>query len=112
MADQRRLAFEVTCQGQAPQGGVCPGTVLWVTTRPLGLAAWAPSLTLSLQDAWSDQKGQVHLDSQQDYQLLRAQRTPEGLYLLFKRPFGTCDPNDYLIEVGGGPLAVGGVGPS
>uniref|UniRef100_A0A452DIM6 Dopamine beta-hydroxylase n=1 Tax=Bos taurus TaxID=9913 RepID=A0A452DIM6_BOVIN len=51
-------------------------------------------------DAWSDQKGQVHLDSQQDYQLLRAQRTPEGLYLLFKRPFGTCDPNDYLIEDG------------
>lgn len=70
------------------------------------------SLTLSLQDAWSDQKGQVHLDSQQDYQLLRAQRTPEGLCLLFKRPFGTCDPNDYLIEVGGGPLAVGGVEPS
>ncbi|XDC52464.1 hypothetical protein R6Z07M_003646 [Ovis aries] len=51
-------------------------------------------------DAWSDQKGQVHLDSQQDYQLLRAQRTPEGLCLLFKRPFGTCDPNDYLIEDG------------
>ncbi|XP_032489906.1 dopamine beta-hydroxylase [Phocoena sinus] len=51
-------------------------------------------------DAWSDQKGQIHLDAQQDYQLLRAQRTREGLSLLFKRPFGTCDPKDYLIEDG------------
>lgn len=57
---------------------------------------------LSLQDAWSDQKGQIHLDAQQDYQLLEAQRTPQGLTLLFRRPFSTCDPRDYLIEVGGG----------
>ncbi|XP_011382356.1 dopamine beta-hydroxylase [Pteropus vampyrus] len=49
-------------------------------------------------DAWSDQRGQLHLDPQQDYQLLRAQRTPAGLSLLFKRPFSTCDPRDYLIE--------------
>ncbi|KAM7092085.1 dopamine beta-hydroxylase [Molossus nigricans] len=51
-------------------------------------------------DAWSDQKGQIHLDAQQDYQLLQAQRTPQGLSLLFKRPFSTCDPQDYLIEDG------------
>nr|KAF6483919.1 dopamine beta-hydroxylase [Rousettus aegyptiacus] len=51
-------------------------------------------------DAWSDQKGQLHLDPQQDYQLLRAQRTPAGLTLLFRRPFSTCDPRDYLIEDG------------
>ncbi|XP_024418171.2 dopamine beta-hydroxylase [Desmodus rotundus] len=51
-------------------------------------------------DAWSDQKGQIHLDAQQDYQLLQAQRTPEGLSLLFRRPFSTCDPQDYLIEDG------------
>ncbi|XP_037653314.1 dopamine beta-hydroxylase [Choloepus didactylus] len=51
-------------------------------------------------DAWSDQKGQLHLDPQQDYQLLQAQKTPEGLYLLFKRPFATCDPKDYFIEDG------------
>ncbi|XP_038193994.2 dopamine beta-hydroxylase [Arvicola amphibius] len=49
-------------------------------------------------DAWSDQKGQLHLDTQQDYQLLQVQRTPDGLSLLFKRPFVTCDPKDYLIE--------------
>ncbi|XP_011846927.1 PREDICTED: dopamine beta-hydroxylase isoform X2 [Mandrillus leucophaeus] len=35
-----------------------------------------------------------------DYQLLQVERTPEGLALLFKRPFGTCDPKDYLIEDG------------
>ncbi|XP_029775390.1 dopamine beta-hydroxylase [Suricata suricatta] len=51
-------------------------------------------------DAWSDQRGQIQLDSQQDYQLLSAQRTGEGLSLLFKRPFDTCDPNDYVIEDG------------
>lgn len=40
---------------------------------------------------------------------LRAQRTPEGLCLLFKRPFGTtCDPNDYLIEVGADCRGLGG----
>ncbi|XP_069922771.1 dopamine beta-hydroxylase [Oryctolagus cuniculus] len=51
-------------------------------------------------DAWSDGQGRVHLDSRQDYQLLRAQSTPDGLALLFKRPFSTCDPKDYLIEDG------------
>jgi hypothetical protein len=68
-----------------------------------GLGNWllhVQTLSLSLQDAWSDQKGQLHLDAQQDYQLLRAQGTSDGLSLLFKRPFATCDPQDYLIEVG------------
>ncbi|XP_007521497.1 dopamine beta-hydroxylase [Erinaceus europaeus] len=51
-------------------------------------------------DAWSDNKGQIHLDTQQDYQLLQVQRTPGGLTLLFKRPFVTCDPKDYVIEDG------------
>ncbi|KAK2120557.1 hypothetical protein P7K49_001943 [Saguinus oedipus] len=58
------------------------------------------SAQLGSCDAWSDQNGQIHLDPQQDYQLLQVQRTPEGLVLLFKRPFGTCDPKDYLIEDG------------
>uniref|UniRef100_A0A8D1BZA1 Dopamine beta-hydroxylase n=1 Tax=Sus scrofa TaxID=9823 RepID=A0A8D1BZA1_PIG len=61
---------------------------------------WTDGDSAYFGDAWSDQKGQIHLDSQQDYQLLRAQRTPEGLSLLFKRPFGTCDPKDYFIEDG------------
>nr|XP_024108152.2 dopamine beta-hydroxylase isoform X1 [Pongo abelii]XP_054376834.1 dopamine beta-hydroxylase isoform X1 [Pongo abelii] len=61
---------------------------------------WTDGDTAYFADAWSDQKGQIHLDSQQDYQLLQVQRTPEGLTLLFKRPFGTCDPKDYLIEDG------------
>uniref|UniRef100_A0A3Q2LGW7 Dopamine beta-hydroxylase n=1 Tax=Equus caballus TaxID=9796 RepID=A0A3Q2LGW7_HORSE len=61
---------------------------------------WTDGDSAYFGDAWSDQKGWIHLDAQQDYQLLRAQRTPEGLSLLFKRPFGTCDPKDYLIEDG------------
>ncbi|XP_021507619.1 dopamine beta-hydroxylase [Meriones unguiculatus] len=59
---------------------------------------WTDGDRAYLADAWSDQKGQIHLDAQQDYQLLQAQRTPDGLALLFKRPFVTCDPKDYLIE--------------
>ncbi|XP_076141090.1 dopamine beta-hydroxylase [Alosa pseudoharengus] len=51
-------------------------------------------------DAWSDSQGVVTLDRQQDYQLLEAHHTPKGFYLLFKRPFSTCDPHDFLIEEG------------
>ncbi|XP_052580952.1 dopamine beta-hydroxylase [Peromyscus californicus insignis] len=59
---------------------------------------WTDGNSSYFADAWSDQKGQIHLDAQQDYQLLQAQRTSDGLSLLFKRPFVTCDPKDYLIE--------------
>uniref|UniRef100_A0A8C5H6L5 Dopamine beta-hydroxylase n=1 Tax=Gouania willdenowi TaxID=441366 RepID=A0A8C5H6L5_GOUWI len=51
-------------------------------------------------DAWSDGNGRVSLDSQQDYELIEARRKSGGFYLLFKRPFSTCDPRDYLIEDG------------
>ncbi|KAM3599493.1 uncharacterized protein V6R79_006896 [Siganus canaliculatus] len=51
-------------------------------------------------DAWSDSEGHVSLDSQQDYELIEAKQKPDGYYLLFKRPFSTCDPRDYLIEEG------------
>uniref|UniRef100_A0A3P9KTF1 Dopamine beta-hydroxylase n=1 Tax=Oryzias latipes TaxID=8090 RepID=A0A3P9KTF1_ORYLA len=51
-------------------------------------------------DAWSDSEGHVSLDSQQDYELIEAKEKPDGFYLLFKRPFSTCDPKDYLIEEG------------
>ncbi|XP_057675668.1 dopamine beta-hydroxylase [Corythoichthys intestinalis] len=51
-------------------------------------------------DAWSDGEGKVTLDSQQDYELIEAKRKAGGFYLLFKRPFSTCDPRDYLIEEG------------
>ncbi|ERE71365.1 dopamine beta-hydroxylase-like protein [Cricetulus griseus] len=61
---------------------------------------WTDGNRSYFADAWSDQKGQIHLDAQQDCQLLQVQRTSDGLSLLFKRPFVTCDPNDYLIEAG------------
>ncbi|KAG7223902.1 hypothetical protein INR49_015158 [Caranx melampygus] len=51
-------------------------------------------------DAWSDSEGHVSLDSQQDYELIEAKQKPDGFYLLFKRPFSTCDPRDYVIEEG------------
>lgn len=51
-----------------------------------------------VQDAWSDDDGRVTLDGQQDYELLDARNTPEGFSLLFRRPFSTCDPHDYVIE--------------
>ncbi len=54
---------------------------------------------LFLQDAWSDSEGNVSLDSQQDYELIEAKQKADGYYLLFRRPFSTCDPRDYLIEV-------------
>lgn len=60
------------------------------------------TLCLLLQDAWSDSEGRVSLDSQQDYELLETQQKPDGFRLLFRRPFSTCDPRDYLIEVVGG----------
>lgn len=72
---------------RAPRG--CAGPM-----QPLGLPG-----ALLLQDAWSDAKGHLHMDSQQDYQLLGAQSAAEGLYILFRRAFSTCDPRDYLIEV-------------
>lgn len=94
-------------QSPPPAPGLqVPPRLRAATVRPpSGLLAGAPSPCLSPQDAWTDQKGQIHLDSQQDYQLLQAQRTPDGLSLLFKRPFSTCDPQDYRIEVGGAPLS-------
>ncbi|NXY76649.1 DOPO hydroxylase, partial [Glareola pratincola] len=61
---------------------------------------WSDGHNSYFGDAWSDAQGQLHMDSQQDYQLLGARRAPEGLYLLFRRAFSTCDPKDYLIEDG------------
>uniref|UniRef100_A0A8C8G3M0 Dopamine beta-hydroxylase n=1 Tax=Oncorhynchus tshawytscha TaxID=74940 RepID=A0A8C8G3M0_ONCTS len=62
------------------------------------------ALSVLLQDVWSDSQGRVNLDSQQDYQqdyqLMAATQTPEGFSLLFKRPFSTCEPQDYIIEEG------------
>ncbi|KAK2819038.1 hypothetical protein Q5P01_024599 [Channa striata] len=51
-------------------------------------------------DAWSDSEGHISLDSHQDYELKEAKQKADGFYLLFKRPFSTCDPKDYLIEEG------------
>ncbi|KAM7393033.1 hypothetical protein PAMA_007922 [Pampus argenteus] len=61
---------------------------------------WDSGSKSFFKDAWSDSEGHVSLDSQQDYDLIKATQKPDGFYLLFKRPFSTCDPRDYLIEEG------------
>ncbi|XP_027018319.2 dopamine beta-hydroxylase isoform X1 [Tachysurus fulvidraco] len=61
---------------------------------------WSDGHKSYFGDAWSDDEGRVTLDTQQDYELLDAQNTPEGFSLLFRRPFSTCDPHDYVIEEG------------
>ncbi|KAK5900753.1 hypothetical protein CgunFtcFv8_025685 [Champsocephalus gunnari] len=61
---------------------------------------WDSGTNSYFGDAWSDSEGHVSLDSQQDYELLDAKHKPDGFHLLFKRPFSTCDPRDYLIEEG------------
>uniref|UniRef100_A0A3P8WJ24 Dopamine beta-hydroxylase n=1 Tax=Cynoglossus semilaevis TaxID=244447 RepID=A0A3P8WJ24_CYNSE len=61
---------------------------------------WDSGAKTYFGDAWSDANGQVSLDRQQDYELLEAKQNPDGIQLLFKRPFSTCDPRDYLIEEG------------
>ncbi|XP_034751790.1 dopamine beta-hydroxylase [Etheostoma cragini] len=61
---------------------------------------WDSGANSYFGDAWSDSEGHVSLDSQQDYELIEAKHNPDGFYLLFKRPFSTCDPRDYLIEEG------------
>uniref|UniRef100_A0A8B9R7N3 Dopamine beta-hydroxylase n=1 Tax=Anas platyrhynchos TaxID=8839 RepID=A0A8B9R7N3_ANAPL len=53
---------------------------------------WSDGHSSYFGDAWSDAKGHLHMDSQQDYQLLGAQSAAEGLYILFRRAFSTCDP--------------------
>ncbi|XP_070811803.1 dopamine beta-hydroxylase [Pituophis catenifer annectens] len=61
---------------------------------------WSDGVQFYFADAWSDQDTQLHMDAQQNYHLLGARRIGGGLSLLFKRPFATCDPKDYLIEDG------------
>ncbi|KAM6900881.1 dopamine beta-hydroxylase [Lycodopsis pacificus] len=61
---------------------------------------WDSGANSYFGDAWSDNEGHVSLDSQQDYELMEATHKTDGFHLLFKRPFSTCDPRDYLIEEG------------
>ncbi|XP_067826122.1 dopamine beta-hydroxylase-like isoform X2 [Heptranchias perlo] len=59
---------------------------------------WSDGRNSYFGDAWTDQQAHVHLDTQQDYQLIEAHQVQQGLYLTFKRHFDTCDKSDYVIE--------------
>ncbi|GCC18955.1 hypothetical protein chiPu_0020934 [Chiloscyllium punctatum] len=61
---------------------------------------WSDGRNSYFGDAWTDDEARVHLDTQQDYQLIDAHQSAQGLYLTFKRPFNTCDQRDYIIERG------------
>ncbi|XP_078282138.1 LOW QUALITY PROTEIN: dopamine beta-hydroxylase [Rhinoraja longicauda] len=61
---------------------------------------WSDGRNSYFGDAWTDQHAQVHLDTQQDYQLLDAHQSKQGFHLTFKRLFNTCDKRDYVIDSG------------
>ncbi|XP_048415023.1 dopamine beta-hydroxylase isoform X1 [Stegostoma tigrinum] len=61
---------------------------------------WSDGQNSYFGDAWTDEEARIHLDTQQDYQLVDAHQSAQGLYLTFKRPFNTCDQRDYIIEGG------------
>ncbi|XP_078082262.1 dopamine beta-hydroxylase [Mustelus asterias] len=63
-------------------------------------ALWSDGQNSYFGDAWTDQQARIHLDMQQDFQLINAQQSAQGLYLIFKRQFNTCDKSDYIIESG------------
>ncbi|XP_055516298.1 LOW QUALITY PROTEIN: dopamine beta-hydroxylase [Leucoraja erinacea] len=61
---------------------------------------WSDGHNSYFGDAWTDQQAQIHLDTQQDYQLIDAHQSKQGFYLTFKRLFNTCDKRDYVIDSG------------
>ncbi|XP_072906327.1 dopamine beta-hydroxylase [Hemitrygon akajei] len=61
---------------------------------------WSDGRSSYFGDAWTDEQAQIHLDTQQDYQLIDAHQSNQGFYLTFKRHFNTCDKRDYVIEGG------------
>ncbi|XP_069788258.1 dopamine beta-hydroxylase isoform X2 [Narcine bancroftii] len=61
---------------------------------------WSDGRNSYFGDAWTDRQAQIHLDKQQDYQLIDAHQSKQGFYLTFKRHFNTCDKRDYVIEGG------------
>ncbi|XP_032757751.1 dopamine beta-hydroxylase [Rattus rattus] len=95
--DQEIIYFQLQVRG--PRAGVLFGMSDRGEMENADLVMlWTDGDKTYFADAWSDQKGQIHLDTHQDYQLLQAQRASNSLSLLFKRPFVTCDPKDYVIE--------------
>ncbi|XP_072345050.1 dopamine beta-hydroxylase isoform X2 [Scyliorhinus torazame] len=84
----RQLKFGILF-GMSDRGGI----------RNADLAIlWSDGQNSYFGDAWTDREARIHLDEQQDYQLIDAQRSAQGLYLTFKRQFNTCDKSDYVIE--------------
>lgn len=52
-----------------------------------------------LKDAWSDSKGFINLDNQNDCQLLELKQSGKMVRFLFQRDFVTCDRHDKPLEV-------------
>ena len=58
------------------------------------------TLLLSVQDAHTNDKGELSVDRQQDYVLDLVRVTSAGSLLVeFHRLYDTCDDDDYLIDV-------------
>ncbi|XP_015783011.1 dopamine beta-hydroxylase-like [Tetranychus urticae] len=52
------------------------------------------------QDGWTDDKGYINIDAQNDCQLINLQSNGKTIRFLFHRDFDTCDINDRPIEDG------------
>uniref|UniRef100_A0A0L8GNB5 DOMON domain-containing protein n=1 Tax=Octopus bimaculoides TaxID=37653 RepID=A0A0L8GNB5_OCTBM len=51
------------------------------------------------KDAWTDSKGILHIDNQQDYKILSGQLNKHALVIEYQRPFDTCDNYDFPFDV-------------
>lgn len=52
------------------------------------------------KDAWTDSKGILHIDNQQDYKILSGQLNKHALVIEYQRPFDTCDNYDFPFDNG------------
>ena len=53
----------------------------------------------TLKDAHTDDEGELHIDSEQNYILEDVTVTWDKTTITFSRKYDTCDDDDYVIDV-------------
>ncbi|KAL5011858.1 hypothetical protein ScPMuIL_010409 [Solemya velum] len=62
---------------------------------------WTDPLSIHhFQDTWSDSRGLLHIDSRQDYTVVKATVRPMETDIILYRKFDTCDEHDYQLDNG------------
>ncbi|XP_033732438.1 dopamine beta-hydroxylase-like [Pecten maximus] len=61
---------------------------------------WENNGVHHFQDCWTDDRGQLHVDTHQDFVLISSFTERHQRILEFQRQFDTCDVHDYIIENG------------